>query len=72
MQPMAPAKSKTTPDPKPKPRARTYNSSRRTRQAAQTRAEVLAAAAELFNTPGWAGTTLAAVAAAAGFAVETI
>ena len=72
MQPMTSGKSKTKSEPKPKPRARTYDSSRRNRQAAQTRAEVLAAAAELFNAHGWAGTTLAAVAATAGVAVETI
>ena len=72
MQPMTSGKSKTKSEPKPKPRARAYDSSRRNRQAAETRAEVLAAAAELFNTHGWAGTTLAAVAATAGVAVETI
>jgi AcrR family transcriptional regulator len=53
-------------------KARRYDSSRRVRQAAQTRSEVLAAAVELFNELGWAGTTLAAVAAKAGVAVETI
>jgi AcrR family transcriptional regulator len=69
---MASGKSKRTAARKPKPRARTYDSTRRNRQAAQTRAEVLTAAAELFNTHGWAGTTLAAVATNAGVAVETI
>jgi AcrR family transcriptional regulator len=48
------------------------DSSRRTRQAEQTRSEVLAAAVTLFATTGWAGTTLAAIAAEAGVAVETI
>jgi len=52
--------------------ARTYDSSRRTRQAAQTRAEVLAAAVTLFNEQGWAATKLADIAARAGVAVETI
>src|SRR3954454_8439676 len=52
--------------------ARTYDSTRRTKQAAQTRAEVLDAAIELFGEHGWAGTTLAAVADRAGVAVETI
>src|SRR4051794_2391256 len=51
---------------------RTYDSTRRTKQAAQTRAEVLDAAIELFGEQGWAGTTLAAVAERAGVAVETI
>jgi AcrR family transcriptional regulator len=52
--------------------SRTYDSTRRARQAAQTRGEVLAAAVELFNANGWAGTTLAAIAEKAGVAVETI
>jgi AcrR family transcriptional regulator len=51
---------------------RAYNSSRRAAQAAQTRADVLAAAVEAFRESGWAGTTLNAVAARAGVAVETI
>lgn len=51
---------------------RSYNSVRRTRQAAQTRADVVAAAIELFDRGGWAGTTLTAVADAAGVSVETI
>src|SRR5262245_6671175 len=53
-------------------KSRTYNSSRRSRQAAQTREEILAAAIELFSGSGWAGTTLAAIAERAGVAVETI
>jgi AcrR family transcriptional regulator len=67
MQPVAEKKSSAT---KPKPRR--YDSSRRTRQAEQTRSEVLAAALELFNERGWAGTTLAAIAERAEVAVETI
>lgn len=41
-------------------------------QAAQTRQDVLAAAAELFATAGWSGTTLTALASRAGVAVETV
>jgi AcrR family transcriptional regulator len=51
---------------------RSYNSSRRTLQAAQTREEVLRAASRLFSETGWAGTTLAAIADEAGVSVETI
>jgi len=51
---------------------RRYNSSRRSAQAAQTRADVLAAAVECFSESGWAGTTLAAIAERAGVAVETV
>jgi AcrR family transcriptional regulator len=51
---------------------RTYNSSRRTLQAAQTREEVLRAASRLFSDSGWARTTLAAIAEDAGVSVETI
>ncbi|HEU5085332.1 MAG TPA: helix-turn-helix domain-containing protein [Acidimicrobiales bacterium] len=54
------------------PTKRSYNSARRAQQAAQTRADVVAAAIELFSTRGWGGTTLAAVAEAAGVSVETI
>lgn len=53
-------------------RKRTYDSSRRRAQAAQTRADVIAAATELFSELGWAGTTLAAIAESAGVSVETI
>ena len=49
-----------------------YHSPLRARQAADTRRAVLAAATRLFNERGWAGTTLAAIAAEAGTAVETI
>jgi AcrR family transcriptional regulator len=63
---MSPTKS-ATPATK-----RRYDSSRRRRQAEQTRAEVLLAAWRLFNERGWAGTTLAAIAEEAGVAVETI
>lgn len=53
-------------------RKRSYDSTRRQQQAAQTRADVLRAATALFHEQGWAGTTLAAIAAAAGVSVETI
>lgn len=54
------------------PRKRSYNSTRRARQAAQTRADVLDAARTLFTERGWAATTLAAIADEAGVSVETI
>ena len=50
----------------------TYHSPLRARQAATTRTAVLGAATHLFTERGWAGTTLAAVAAHAGTAVETV
>lgn len=54
------------------PTKRSYSSSRRSRQAAQTREDVLQAAMERFAETGWAGTTLAAIAEAADVSVETI
>jgi AcrR family transcriptional regulator len=51
---------------------RSYNSTRRRRQAEQTRADILMTALRLFDERGWAGTTLAAIAEEAGVAVETI
>ncbi len=51
---------------------RTYNSSRRALQAAQTRDEVLRAGTELVRQAGWAATTLAAIAEEAGVSVETV
>jgi AcrR family transcriptional regulator len=54
-----------------KPRRR-YTSPRRQAQAAQTRADVLAAATDAFVERGYAGTTLSAVARSAGVVVETI
>src|SRR5688572_11562629 len=51
---------------------RSYNSSRRALQAAQTRHDVLHAAMALFPETGWAGTTLAAIAERAGVSVGTI
>jgi AcrR family transcriptional regulator len=55
-----------------KPAKRAYNSSRRSLQAAQTRDVVIRAAMARFSETGWAGTTLAAIAEAAGVSVETI
>ena len=49
-----------------------YHSPLRVRQAAETRQTVLSAATRLFTERGWAGTTLAAVGAEAGTAVETV
>ena len=54
-----------------KPRRR-YNATRRQAQAAQTRQDILTAAHQLFLERGYAGTTLAAIATAAGVVVETI
>jgi AcrR family transcriptional regulator len=51
---------------------RPYNSARRSQQAAQTRVDVLTAAAARFREHGWAGTTLQAIAEDADVAVETI
>src|SRR4051812_9108122 len=53
-------------------KTRTYSSRRRTAQAAQTRADVVAAAMTLFQERGWAGTTIAAIAERAGVATETV
>jgi AcrR family transcriptional regulator len=71
MQPMSP-RTTTTARKKAEPAKRAYNSSRRKRQAEQTRADVLAAAIERFGETGWAGTTVADIAEAAGVAVETV
>jgi len=49
-----------------------HSSSLRARQASDTKAQVLAAAAELFQESGWSGTTVAAIAKRAGVAVETV
>jgi AcrR family transcriptional regulator len=55
-----------------KPAKRRYSSQLRERNALQTREQVLAAAAELFQESGWSGTTVAAIAQRAGVAVETV
>ncbi len=54
-----------------KPR-RAYNSSRRREAAEQTRQRILAAAHRRFLAEGYAGTTIAAIAADAGTAAETV
>jgi AcrR family transcriptional regulator len=51
---------------------RAYRSQLRDEQAAATRARILDAAGELFGSSGYAGTTLGAIAAAAGVSVETV
>ncbi len=52
--------------------ARTYTSALRTAQAADTRRRILAAAGELFANDGYATTSLARIADAAGVSVETV
>jgi AcrR family transcriptional regulator len=54
-----------------KPR-RAYDSTRRREAAEQTRQRILAAARERFLAEGYAGTTIAAIAADAGTAAETV
>ena len=51
---------------------RSYHSPRRAEQAAATRSAVVGAARELFLSEGYAGTTIAAVAARAHVAVDTV
>jgi AcrR family transcriptional regulator len=53
-------------------RARRYNSPLREEQAGQTRRRALAAARDLFLAHGYAGTTVAEVAKAAGLSPDTI
>jgi AcrR family transcriptional regulator len=53
-----------------KPRA--YRSNLRQQHAAQTRSQILTAAAELFAAEGYARTTLAKIAAKAGVSAETV
>ncbi len=53
-------------------RPRAYRSELRQQQAEQTRSRILAAAADLFAAEGYARTTLAKIAAAAGVSVETV
>jgi AcrR family transcriptional regulator len=56
----------------PVKRARGYDSTRRRAQARETRLAVLRAAHDLFVTAGYARTTMADVARAAGVSVETV
>ncbi len=51
---------------------RRYDSTRRQAQARETRHQILEAARQLFTTRGYAGTTMEALARAAGVAVETV
>ncbi|SDR92399.1 TetR/AcrR family transcriptional regulator [Microterricola viridarii] len=54
------------------PATRSYNSSLRAGQAAETRRRILEAAAECFSATGYGGTSLADIARAAGVSVETV
>jgi AcrR family transcriptional regulator len=54
------------------PVKRAYNSPRRREQAAATRREILEAARRLFETRGYAATTMAAIAKEAGVALKTV
>ena len=58
--------------PPPVKSRRPYNSSGRRSQARRTRVDVVDNARDLFIEHGYAGTTMAAVAARAGVSVETI
>ncbi|HVL60582.1 MAG TPA: helix-turn-helix domain-containing protein [Microbacterium sp.] len=51
---------------------RTYDGTRRREQAARTRARIVEVAGRLFVERGYAGTTIPAIAAEAGVAVETV
>jgi AcrR family transcriptional regulator len=51
---------------------RSYASKRRALQSEQTRSDILAAAASLFASRGWRGTTIAGIAEAAGVAIDTV
>ena len=54
------------------PSTRRYRSNLREAQAARTRADITAAARELFESAGFAGTTIAEIAARAGVAPQTV
>lgn len=56
----------------PKRSPRVYRSELRLRQAEQTRSRVLAIAGELFAADGYAATSLAKIAAAAGVSAQTV
>lgn len=53
-------------------RKRSYRSTRRSEQAAGTRAAVIEAARQVFMRDGWQKTTIAAIAAQAGVSAETV
>ena len=56
----------------PKKGKRPYDSSRRQAQAAETKRQIIEAARGLFTERGYAGTTIEAIASAAGVAAETV
>jgi AcrR family transcriptional regulator len=58
--------------PDPVKRRRAYNSELRSQHAAQTRRKILQAAQELFETEGYAATSIAAIATAAGVSLKTV
>jgi AcrR family transcriptional regulator len=58
--------------PEPVNERRPYNSPRRRDQAAATRRQILVAAQELFVRQGYASTSMAAIAAAAGVSLKTV
>jgi AcrR family transcriptional regulator len=58
--------------PDPVKRRRAYNSELRSEQAAETRRKILHAAQELFEREGYAATSMAAIAAAAGVSLKTV
>jgi AcrR family transcriptional regulator len=60
------------PDPVKAPSRRPYTSAVRAEQATATRRAVLRAARELFTEQGYASTSIAAIAARAGVAVDTV
>jgi AcrR family transcriptional regulator len=51
---------------------RPYDSPRRREQAAETRRQILEAAQQLFERDGYAGTSMAAIASAAGVSLKTV
>jgi len=57
---------------KPRPKRRPYDTSHRREAAAETRKAVVAAASKLFADRGYAATTMTAIAAAAGVALDTV
>ncbi len=59
-------------DVKPSPPKRRYDVSRRRMAAAETRRAIIAAARRLFLEHGYAATTMPAIAAAAGVALDTV
>jgi AcrR family transcriptional regulator len=58
--------------PEPVKSTRRYDSPRRRQQAADTRRDILGAAARLFAAHGFAATTMAAIAREAGVALKTV